>query len=245
MKSFADRLFDGKLRPGAATLIGVSSEDKSLSERQKAILKSHSGGDNTFIAYFTAYYKGNFVDRMGTKYSPPSVSTTITDAEITNAEIVLLEFLIDAIDPTPVFGDKPISDPKQLSGITFYPGGANTAPPTVVVATYATNPKIYVPIKTTPVPDDNSLCGITTGNAWVMRDLASAAGDEAGAVGGLVANTAGGLEVGLGVLGKISIGDNQTLSVLVKTAASRVALRASLASAYWTLRNVKFNVSEP
>jgi hypothetical protein len=73
--------------------------------------------------------------------------------------------------------------------------------------------------------------------------LAGASG-KATAVGGLVAKTPGGTSLGLGMLGKISIGDNQTLSVMVKTGASRIALRATLASSYWTLRNVKFDVSE-
>jgi hypothetical protein len=55
-----------------------------------------------------------------------------------------------------------------------------------------------------------------------------------------VANTPGGLSISLGVLGKISIGDNQTLSDLVKTAASDLALRASLLTTYMVLRHVQF-----
>jgi len=119
---------------------------------------------------------------------------------------------------------------------TFYPGNSTEQP-----TAYSTNPAIYVQI-----PKDHNACGITTTNAWVLRDLANGASGQAAAVGGLVANTPGGISIGLGVLGKISIGDNQTLSVMVKTAASRVALRATLASSYcWTLRHVKFDVPEP
>jgi hypothetical protein len=96
------------------------------------------------------------------------------------------------------------------------------------------------------IPEGTSTaCGITTTNVWVLRDLANGASDQAAAVGGLVANTPGGLSIGLGVIGEISIRDNQTLSVMVKTAASRVALRATLASSYFILRHVKFNVVEP
>jgi hypothetical protein len=251
MKDFAKKLFDSQLRPGAAAITGMASDQSSLSDSQKRLLLDRAVSDkagappNEFVAYFTAFYKGNFVDRMGTKVSPPTVSTTITDAEITNAEIVLLEFLIDAIDPTPVFGNKDLTGVTTIpTGITFYPGASTTAP-TVFTTTFATNPKIYVYIPTPPTSGANNLCGITTGNVWVLKDLASGAGDEAGAVGGLVANTVGGISLGLGVVGKISIGDNQTLSVLVKTAASRIAMRATLASAYRTLRNVKFNVTEP
>lgn len=245
MKDFTSKLFDSLLRPGAASVTGLTPDPSGPSERQKRLLASRAGGDNSFVAYFIAYYKGKFVDRMGQQYGPPSVSTTITDTEIEDAETVLLEFIADALDSTPVFGDTPISDPGSIpAGITFYPGASKT-PPTVFTATYASNPDLYVYIPTPPASGPNNLCGITTGNVWVLRDLAMGASDEAGAVGGLIANTAGGISLGLGVVGKISIGDNQTLSGLVKTAASRVALRASLASSYWTLRNVKFNVPEP
>ena len=73
----------------------------------------------------------------------------------------------------------------------------------------------------------------------------NAASDQATVVGGLVTNTVGGISIGLGVLGKISIGDNQTLSDLAKTAASEVALRAALATSYLTLNNMKFDVAQP
>jgi hypothetical protein len=42
------------------------------------------------------------------------------------------------------------------------------------------------------------------------------------------------------VFGKISIGDNQTLSGLLKTAVSELALRATLTTSYFTLRKYHF-----
>jgi len=44
---------------------------------------------------------------------------------------------------------------------------------------------------------------------------------------------------------KFSIGDNQTLSEIVKTAASRVAMRATLVASYDLLSHVHLNVHEP
>jgi hypothetical protein len=78
-------------------------------------------------------------------------------------------------------------------------------------------------------------------NVWVLTDLASAASDEAATVGGLIVNSTGGFSFGLGAEFKLSVGDNQTLSDLVKTAASELALRITLATSYFTLRNVDFN----
>ena len=232
MKDFADKLFDLQLKPGAAALAGTSIDKSGLSAKDIQFLGSHPPLDQAFVKYFEAYYNGKFVDRMGTLLAKPEISSTVPDSEIVAAETVLLEFLIDSIDPTPVMGD---AAPPVSATTTFYPGGSKNEP-----TAYATEVASYVQIST-----DHTACGITTTNAWVLRDLANGTSGQAAAVGGLVANTAGGISIGLGVLGKISIGDNQTLSVLVKTAASRLALRATLASSYWTLRHVKFDVPEP
>src|SRR5712664_3437049 len=74
-----------------------------------------------FVAYFEAYYKGNFTDRMSTRLAKPEISTTVPDSEIVAAETVLLEFLIDLIDPTPVMGDAAPGSVVNGS-TTFYPG---------------------------------------------------------------------------------------------------------------------------
>jgi hypothetical protein len=156
-----------------------------LSDQQKRLLEARAVTDTSFVAYFEAYYQGKFVDRMGTKYDVPKVSTTIGDADITAAENVLLEFLIDAIDSTPVMGDA--QGVASVSDTTkFYPGGSTNVP-TVYVVTHVNNPSIYafIPTPSTAAPDD--ACGITTANAWVLKDLANGASDEAAAVGGLVA----------------------------------------------------------
>ena len=231
MKDFADKLFDLQLKPGAAPLTGSSANQSGLSAKDIQFLNAHPPLDRTFIAYFEAYYNGKFVDRLGTVLDKPQISSTVPDSEIVAAETVLLEFLIDAIDPTPVMGDTA----AITTNTNFYPGRFTKVP-----TAYSSGLAKYAQI-----PTDHNACGITTTNAWILRDLANGASGQAAAVGGLVANTPGGISIGLGVVGKISIGDNQTLSVMVKTAASRLALRATLASSYWTLRHVKFDVPEP
>jgi hypothetical protein len=217
MKDFADKLFDLQLKPGATEL---TKPDK------RAML----------VAYFQAYYKGTFVDRMGTTEDKPKIGTTIPDAEITAAETVLLELLIDSIDPTPILGGDPPSSVNPGS-TNFYPGGTTAVP-----TSYSFNPAKYVQI---PAGSEDA-CGITQQNIWVLRDIVNGASNQAGAVGGLVVDTWGGATAGIAVLNlKFSVGDNQTLSVMVTTAASRLALRLALASGYKTLQYVRFNVPEP
>ncbi len=188
---------------------------------------------------------------MGTAISKPQLPNktnllsslsnfSVPDSEIVAAETVLLEFMMDTIDPTPVMGNTncPIpttnassscqpnaNDPKTT---TYYPGNSSNQPTALTVGMAK-----YIELPATG-------CGITTQNVWVLQSLANGASDEAATVGGLITNTAGGFGVSLGVFGKISIGDNATLSDLVKTAASEVALRATLLASYFSLYRLDF-----
>jgi hypothetical protein len=238
VKKFAEIFFNLQLKINPAVAAQSKVDDaalKGLSAEQNKLVNDHQTFDANLLEYLHIYYSGKFYDRMGTAVAAPQISTTIPDSEIAAAETVLLEFLIDTIDPTPVMGD---SDPVTGNTV-FYPGNSKNQPTAYTVFGR------YIQIEAPPSDPSKYPCGITTANAWVLKDLANAASNEAAAVGGLVANTPGGISIGLGVLGKISIGDNQTLSTIVKTAASRLALRAALASSYATLQHVKFDVSEP
>ena len=224
LKDFANKLFALQLLHGPDDYSAITSSNTKI--------------DTTLVAYLKAYYDGKFYDRMGTAISKPQIPSlssvltanrqsnfSIPDSEIVAAETVLLEFMIDCIDPTPVMGDKD----NHPAGTTYYPGNSTDQPTAL-----ATGNAVYVTL-----PPEG--CGINLKNVWVLKDLANAASDQAAAVDGLVVNTPGGISIGLGVLGKISIGDNQTLSDLLKTAASDLALRAALAASYLTLRDVNFN----
>lgn len=237
LKDFATKLFDVQLRHGPADFTGGNTDLAHLTQSASKLASTRPKLGPEFVAYLKEYYDGKFYDRMSTAISKPQLPTglsglsnfSVPDSEIVAAETVLLEFLIDCIDPTPVMGDKD----GHPAGTTFYPGKSSNEPTALT-----TNFAAYMTL-----PADG--CGINLKNVWVLKDLASAASDQAAAVGGLVVNTPGGISFGLGVLGKISIGDNQTLSDIVKTAASEMALRATLATTYFTLRNINFNPIQP
>lgn len=197
---------------------------------------SAQNANNIFSTYFTAYYSGKFYDRLGQSISKPTISLTVSDAEIAGALSFLIEYTVDLIDPTPVLGTDPTPvDPPGVGaapaaatqGTTYYPGN-NTNKPTVLTA-YGNSIYMQIPASST--------CGWNKVNAASLGYVASAAGDEAGAASGLVSGSFGGIEIGLGVLGKLSLGDNQTLATLVKTAASRLAERATLAATYWAFKS--------
>jgi len=188
--------------------------------------------------YFTEYYEGKFVDRFGVPVKKPSIASfdpaasggayltvTLTDADITAAESVLIEYLGDLLDPTPILGDA--ANRSAVTNTTkFWPGGDSKSRPTAFDAGLGN----YMQIT------ENG-CGVNTSNVKLLTDVADAASDRAALVGGLVANSPGGISLGLGVVGKLSIGDNQTLSVVVKTAAARFTKRLAYAGAFWALQS--------
>lgn len=253
LKAFADKVSASMLRPtirpqGAALVnlrgLVVEEADKESSSKRD------------FAGYFVAYYTGEFVDRLGQKIERPKfdvsfpLALVIPNADIAAAVSVIVEFIVDLVDPTPVLGNAETAG-AVTKETKFYPGGTNKIP-TAFAMGFA-NYKQILPKEPDEVEraatrrpvgrkTDESLkyatCGLTQENSKVLSAISNSAADNAALVSGLVAETAGGLEVGLGVLGKISIGDNQTLATIVKTAASRLGGRIGLASAYWTITAV-------
>jgi hypothetical protein len=189
-----------------------------------------SSSPNTFSTYFQAYYSNKYVDRLGQSISLPPISLTVSDSEIASALTVLIDYVADLVDPTPVMGSGPLGS----SGLLYYPG-ANSSEPTVLAAGLAK----YVVIP------EYAACDWNQQDAPVLGYLATAAGDQAGTITGITTKSFGGIEVGFGVLGKLSIGDNQTLSTIVKTAASRLAMRATLAGTYWALESADHSGTPP
>ena len=185
--------------------------------------RSGSWSNDSFDFYFKSYYDKKFVDRFGRGVPRPEISKdfpisiAISDADIASAEVVLLEYIFDVIDPTPIFGDTDL-----FSATTkFFPGDAR---PTIVDA-FSDVP--YLPL---------SRSGLNADEINKIVQLADALGDRAAALGGLTFNSIGGVGISLGFFGKFSVGDNQTLSVLAKKAVSRFAARLSYASSVALLR---------
>jgi hypothetical protein len=115
----------------------------------------------------------------------------------------------------------------------YYPGGSSTAP-TVVAS------KLITPIALLSDGDAHQ-CGITKLKAEAIQYLSNAASDKASSLGGLVGGSFGGLHFGLGVLGKISVGDNQTLQALVKASLGEAAERATEEASYRVLYWIPYN----
>ena len=97
LKRFADRFFDSQLRP---TIVIPNTQLSAA-----AATPGSADTTNTFAIYFSAYYEGKFIDRLGQSVQKPQLSLTVPDAEISAALTVLTEYLVDLLNPTPVLGD--------------------------------------------------------------------------------------------------------------------------------------------
>jgi hypothetical protein len=245
IKQFAETIFTSGLRQTvpvspinpAAQIATVQTANNTVTPAAQIAAQSTN---NVFGTYFTAYYSGKFYDRLGKNLAKPTISLTVSDAEIAGALSFLLEYTVDLIDPTPVLGSDPtpvdavagtaaaapaVGD-AATKGTTYFPGNSTNKP--TALAAYGNS--IYLQIPAT------STCGWNQQNAPALGYVASAAGDQAGGVSGLLSGSFGGVGVALGVFGKLSIGDNQTLATLVKSAASRLAERITLAATYWAFK---------
>lgn len=162
-------------------------------------------------AYYSEYYQGQFVSYFGRNPADrPRASLTIDDAEIVQAAGVFLELLFDeALQPTVWQGD----DGK------YYPGGGTKAP------TYLTvNNMPPVSIKKHP----KNGCGMNVDKAVTLNYLAQSFATAATGEASLAVKTAGGLQVGLGILGKVNIGDNNTLTALLQSVVSQTVKRLTV-----------------
>jgi hypothetical protein len=164
--------------------------------------------------YYKAYFSGNFITYFAVPLQKPTLATTITDTEIDNAALVFIEFVLDEVlQPMVWYG----ADGK------YYPAGVKTTAPLTYLAvnniSNASLPKI------SPVITG---CGMNYYKANTLNYLSQQFATAAVAETSLTVKTAGGLEIGLGIIGKLNIGDNSTLTNLISTLVTDVVKRLTI-----------------
>jgi hypothetical protein len=182
--------------------------------------------------YYSTYFAGKFNTYFGASFAQPTISMTISDNEITQAAVVFVEYLFDEVMNSQVWFSTVTVKGKKTT--TYYPGG-NSNKPTVATL----NKEILVKI---PTSDD---CTMTVAKAKLINDIAQTFATAASSDTSLTIKSVGGVEIGLGILGKLNIGDNSTLTSLVKSVASEVVLRLTAQFAYTVLAPYYINDSGP
>jgi hypothetical protein len=172
-------------------------------------------------AYYVAYYDGKFYTYFGDHFDKPTASLTITDAEIVQSAMVFVELLMDEIFESPVW--------KGTDG-KFYPGG-NTNQPTSMTIKGA---------RPLPINLGTWGCGMNVPKANAVRYLATSFSKAASTETSLTIKSAGSIEIGLGIVGKLNIGDNTTLTQLVQGVVSEIVGRLSVQLATPILETLDF-----
>jgi hypothetical protein len=170
--------------------------------------------------YYDAYYTGKFVTYFGRTFNQPQNSLTITDNDIVQGMTVFLDLIFDQWDETfnlPVWSyTETLPDRKK---VTYYPGGTENRPTSVALGYREPKPIVL---------QSSNGCGIDVLKAKTIAHLANSFARAASMDTGLIIKSFGGLHVGLGVAGKLSIGDNSTLTMLAQGAVSEVVTRLTV-----------------
>ena len=182
--------------------------------------------------YYAIYFQGKFQTYLGAPLAAPSVSgsststgitiggsSTISDDQIVPAVQVFIEYLFDEILQSTVWVT--YGSNNQISN--YYPGGSTTTQPTYLLVNSDLAGQIEQKIGAGP-----SGCGMNVFKINLMMSLVNQSATIAAGETGLLVKSAGGIEVGLGVLGKLNIGDNNLVSELAKNVATVVASRLTV-----------------
>jgi hypothetical protein len=90
-----------------------------------------------------------------------------------------------------------------------------------------------------------SYCGIDASKAKAMYFVSQLVNQEVSGMTGLSVGSFGGLGIAFGVFGKLSIGDNQTVSSVLKAVLSRVGQRTATGAAYHILYSIDDSGLQP
>jgi hypothetical protein len=197
------------------------------------------------VQYESAYLNGEFVDRFGTKWDAPKPSWQVSDDQISETLTVMLEALADEVFyRTPVWYEpakaKPAAaaDKAKGDGRLFFPGGKPNTPTFIAVIdddSVAAN----LQWKMDPMTEGQPVCGMTKLKMDALLFLSNRAGTLAAGQSGLLLGSYGGTSIGLPiVMGKLSVGDNQTLQAMFKAVIAYIAKRGAYEASWHLLLHI-------
>jgi hypothetical protein len=196
--------------------------------------------------YLTAYSNGTFVDRNGTGLSKPSIdaeTSRVGNDTITAFVSVIIEAITDhffyrhraCVEYPIVLGKQADGTPAWLT----VGGGMPTLARVLGLDDKTTPDKIPAALNgiAEAAKEDDGPGGIGPKKLKLIRLAGGVAGDEGKLISGLVIRNFGGMHFGQFVFGKISVGDNETLSRIAETIFGRVAKRTNESVASHVLYN--------
>lgn len=182
---------------------------------------------NLLERYLTAYYKGEYIDRIGSTLAKPKIGTTISNETISNLTHILLDVIVDYV----ILSAPAIKAPivyKKVDSKNVYFNVTKKAPTFAKVLIEIDNSKdAWKRVLEEVKPNDAACQGISEEELEKIQRVAGIAGDNAQILSGWIVRLFGGANLGVVIMGKISIGDNETLARLADTVAEVLMRRAT------------------
>ena len=222
-------LYAGDIKSFGEVFAGIVLDPNSYVERTtkgREAAEGYKGAASNlalvFRHYYSHYIAGKYVDRFGTKLDKPDIKKGIGNDVIAAALLVFMDALADSVLATPVLykGDG--------SSRIYFPGQNKNQPTAVSTSSEIGRPVVELQ----PVADDANGCGITEREAKAISLLANLAGEKSAALSKLSLESIGGVNLGFVVVGRFSVGDNETLSTIVTTVMESIARKGSERIAY-------------
>jgi hypothetical protein len=193
-------------------------------------------GSNLFLQaltkYYQAYYAGPFYTYFGAKFDKPVASLTVNDNEITQSAGVFIDLLFDYAMKSPVWVD----------GGTYYPGSGTNKPTVAKLSEEGFQYQGFPQPVKLPVLLPNG-CHMTVTKAKIINYVAQQFATAASSDTSLTIRSVGGWGISFGIFGKLSVGDNNTLSLLAKATVSEATLRLTAQLVYYALSQVDIKES--
>jgi len=190
--------------------------------------------------YYAKYVSKEFVNSFAQLMQP---SLAINDDQISQATLVFVELLIDEILDQEVWMlPKTTEAPPKRPYDLYYPGEG------FYPATYLeVNGKQLSQWDRDPEKYPFYGCGMILGKAQAVTFLANQFSSVAAAGTSTLVKSAGGIEIGLGILGKLNVGDNSTLTALLTSVTQDVVRRWTIAFTTTVLKaiDIEPNPSSP
>jgi hypothetical protein len=224
-KKFVEELSKSSLRPYQSVKDHQHSRDKKI-----RIFTEHKKitWDGLLVSYLTAYYNGEFVDRNGGTYSKPQIDLTITNETITALTAIFIEALVDyaIVDgkiKAPIVY-KTIEVDEKVTKVFLT---AKNKTPTLVKVVKKLTGEDDLEYVIERVPASSAEPGITKQKLNFIQFASGLAGESSQSLVGTIVRAFGGVNLGIVVFGRLSIGDNDTLSKLVDTIVENTSKRTT------------------
>ena len=228
---------------GLVALRSQLSLMQSAGPRRESLLITETStvGGATWLSvaykYFVSYYQGKFVDRIGGTLSKPKIGSTISNETIVGAVTVLLESITDYVALTDgsagkikwpiVWQEKSVGGKKKRE----YKTAAKKVPSLISLIHQIQKKQENEEIDPVPYVAEEirkkGEVGMTDRKIEIISFASGIAGEASGLGADAIVRTIGGAGGAFVLFGKISIGDNDTLSKLIQSSMDTIVQRTT------------------